>query len=214
MKKVSITVVSDVVCPFCLIGAARLDAALAEVKDQVSAEVRYVPFLLAPDTPKEGVDLRDSLRKKYGGDPERMFGNVEAMAREVGVNLDFSKVRRSVNTVRAHVLLVHAEEKGTQKALAMALFRAYFLEGLDVNDDAVLLRLATANGFDEEEAKALLANEEEAREVREIAASMAQQGISGVPFFVFADKYAISGAQPLSVFKQAIERAAAEAPGA
>src|SRR5580658_347341 len=117
----SIDIVSDVICPWCFIGARRLDQALASLTEPITAEVSFHPFLLDPKTPPEGADLRERLRAKYGVDPERMFARVEAAARESGIPLDFSKVRRTPSTVAAHTLLDAAYPKGTQHALAGAL---------------------------------------------------------------------------------------------
>lgn len=201
----TVDIVSDVVCPFCFIGKRRVEAAL-EAEGITDAVVTFHPFLLDPSTPVEGEDLRDRLRKKYGGDPSLMFGRVEAMAQESGIPLDFAKVRRSVNTIAAHTLLRHAEEKGTQRALAEALFAAYFLEGEDVGSVDVLVRLAEKNGFTEEEARALLGNAEETARTKAEAEDAARQGIRGVPFTIFGGKLAVSGAQPVEAFREAIRR--------
>lgn len=201
----SVDIVSDVVCPFCFIGKRRVEQALAE-EGITDAEVTFHPFLLDPGTPREGEDLRARLQKKYGGDPEQMFGRVEAMAQESGIPLDFAKVRLAANTVGAHTLLRHAKAKGTQTALAEALFAGYFLDGLNVGDDEVLVSLATKHGFDATEARALLASEDERRETRAEAEDAARQGIRGVPFVVFGGELAVSGAQPVTVFRQAVAR--------
>ena len=205
----SITIVSDVVCPWCLIGTSRLEKALEAFPD-LDVEVTYLPFLLDPSTPPEGADLRERLKKKYGGDPEAMFGRVEAAARETGVQLDFAKIRRSVNTVKAHTLLRHALAKGTQRALAKALFGAYFLEGRDVGSEDVLLELATAHGFAQGEAETLLHDDAELTATRDEAKAMAQQGIDGVPFFILGEHLAVPGAQSVEIFRGAIARARKE----
>ncbi len=201
----TVDIVSDVVCPFCFIGKRRVEAAL-EAEGVTDAIVTFRPFLLDPSTPTEGEDLRERLRKKYGGDPSQMFGRVEAMARESGIPLDFAKVRRSVNTIAAHTLLRQAAAKGTQSALAEGLFAAYFLEGEDVGAVDVLVRLAVANGFTAEEARALLADAEETARTKAEAEDAARQGIRGVPFAVFGGKLAVSGAQPVEAFREAIRR--------
>jgi predicted DsbA family dithiol-disulfide isomerase len=204
----AIDVVSDVVCPFCLIGVRRLEQVLAETPD-VDATVTFHPFLLDPATPLEGRDLRESLKRKFGGDPEQMFGRVEAMAKEAGVPLDFAKVRRYASTVRAHTLVRHAAEKGTQQALAGALFEAYFLEGRDIGDVDTLVALAEPHGFTAEETRRLVTDDAELDATRAEAKDASGQGISGVPFFVFGGKVALSGAQPKEMFQQAIARATA-----
>jgi predicted DsbA family dithiol-disulfide isomerase len=202
----TVDVVSDMVCPFCLIGVRRLEQVLAETPD-VEAKVRFHAFLLDPSIPTEGRDLRETLKRKFGGDPEQMFGRVEAMARETGIPLDFAKVQRQASTVRAHTLVRHAEEKGTQQALAGALFEAYFLEGKDIGDVEVLVALADDHGFTEEEARRIVADDAELAETRAEAQAAAGQGISGVPYFVFGGKVAVNGAQPKEMFVQAISRA-------
>ena len=205
-SNLTVDVVSVVVCPWCLIGTRRLQQVLAERPD-VTATVSFHPFLLDPTTPEAGGDLREHLAKKYGMDPEKMFGRVEAVAKETGVPLDFAKVRRFASTVRAHTLLRHADAKGTQVALVNAFFDAYFLEGKDIGQSAVLAQIASGHGFTVDEATALLASDAELRATREEAAAAAAQGITGVPFFVFGGKFAFSGAQPKEVFVQALEKA-------
>ncbi|MFT3770225.1 MAG: DsbA family oxidoreductase [Minicystis sp.] len=206
MPALSIDIVSDVVCPWCLIGVRRMEQALEAFPD-VEATITFHPFLLDPSTPAEGVDLRDRLRRKYGMDPEAMFARVEAAARESGIPLDFAKVRRSVATLRAHTLLRHAEDKGTQRALKKALLDAYFLEGRDVGDVDTLAEIAAAHGFEPDEARALLRDEAELQETRAEAARVAEDGVTGVPFFVIGQRLAFSGAQPVETMKKAIQQA-------
>jgi predicted DsbA family dithiol-disulfide isomerase len=203
--RLTIDIVSDVVCPFCLIGTRRLEEALRATPD-VEATITFHPFLLDPDAPPAGEDLRERLRRKYG-DPEPMFRRVEALARESGLELDFDNVRRSAPTAKAHTLLRHAIGKGTQPALADALFVAYFVEGRDIGDDDVLVGLAAKHGFSEDEARALVGDPRELEATRREAAHAAAEGIRGVPFFVFGGKLAVSGAQPVEVFRSAIARA-------
>ena len=206
MPAVPVTVVSDVVCPFCFIGAVRLERAIAT--SGIEAQVRYAPFLLDPDTPRGGVDLRDRLRRKYGGDPAPMFARVEAMARASGIPLDFGRVTLGVRTVSAHVLLAHAADKGTQAALAMSLFRAYFLEGRNIGEDDELVAVAEAHGFTAAEARGLLQREDEEAAVRAEAQEAARAGVTGVPFFVFGSRLAVAGAQEEATLVSALQRAA------
>ncbi len=201
----TVDIVSDVVCPFCFIGMRRVEQALEQegVRD---AEITFHPFLLDPSTPPEGVDLRESLRKKLGGDPEQMFGRVEQMAKESGIPLDFTKVRRHPNTIASHTLIRHAKDKGTQHALAAALFGAHFLEGKDLSNVEELVAIAKAHGFADDEARRLLADAGEAARTRAEAEEAARQGIRGVPFVIFGGELAVSGAQPVAVFRSAIAR--------
>ncbi len=204
---VRIEITSDVICPWCLIGTRRLEKALAALPD-VKAEIIYRPFLLDPATPPEGQDLRENLRKKYG-DPEPLFRRVESVAKQDGIDLDFKRIGRTSSTVGAHTLLRHAIAKGTQRALAKALFGAYFLEGRDVGAAEVLVPLATAHGFDEAEATDLLQDPEEAKVTRAEAGIAGEQGVSGVPFTMIAGKLAVSGAQSVEAFTKAIQQATA-----
>lgn len=212
MKTLDVQLVSDVVCPWCFIGHRQLERALEGLDLEVS--VTFLPFLLDPDTPPEGVDLRERLRSKYGADPEQMFGRVEAAARSAGLTLDFSRVRRACSTVGAHTLLRHALPRGTQRGLAQALFGAYFGEGRDIGAVDVLVELASAHGFTDAEARARATDPHELAITRAQARELSAQGISGVPFFVFQDRYAVSGAQPPEVLRQVIARALEPAPGA
>ena len=210
MAPLRIDVVSDIVCPWCYIGTRRLEQAIDSLDGAGSAEaplVAYHPFLLDPSIPAAGVDLREQLRRKYGGDPEAMFARVEAAARETGIPLDFAKVQRMVSTVGAHTLLRHAAARGTQRALADALFEAYFLDGRDIGQATVLAVLAERQGFSADEALRLIGDEKERRRTREDAEESERRGVEGVPFFMFGDRLALSGAQPLTVFRSTIERA-------
>jgi predicted DsbA family dithiol-disulfide isomerase len=205
----SIDIVSDVICPWCLIGVRRLDQALDSFPEPVDAKMAFHPFLLDPSTPAGGADLRERLRAKYGVDPDKMFGRVEAAARESGIPLDFAKVRRTPSTIAAHTLLGHALAKGTQRALAGALFSAYFLEGKDIGDPAILGDIAITHGFERDEAIRLTTDASELTRTRAEAAASAARGITGVPFFVFGGRVGVNGAQSVDVLRGAIGKAIA-----
>jgi predicted DsbA family dithiol-disulfide isomerase len=202
--EIRIDVVSDVVCPWCLIGSRRLDLALAQVPG-VKADVVFRPFLLDPALPAQGDDLRSRLRRKFG-DPEPLFRRVEKVARADGIDLDFARVGRYASTVGAHTLLRHAIARGTQRALARSLFGAYFLEGRDVGDLEVLAALGEANGFTRADAESLVRDEGELEATRSEARANAARGISGVPHVTIGG-VAMAGAQPVATFRAAIERA-------
>jgi predicted DsbA family dithiol-disulfide isomerase len=208
MLMLSIDIVSDVICPWCFIGVRRLDQAIETLAEGIDTKVAFQPFLLDPGTPAGGADLRERLRVKYGVDPESMFHRVEAAAHESGIPLDFSKVTRTPSTIAAHTLLGHALEKGTQRALAGALFEAYFLEGRDVGDARVLGDIAASHGFERDEAIRLATDATELAHTRAAAATAAARGVRGVPFFVFGGRVTVSGAQSKEVLRGAIEKAA------
>jgi predicted DsbA family dithiol-disulfide isomerase len=203
---ITIDLYADLVCPWCYIGSERLDQAIAGTADVV---VRHKPFMLQPGAPAEGVDIPEMLRKKYRADPQQMFARVEAAARDSGQTLDLSKQPRSYPTVRAHTLLRHAEARGTQRALARALYRANFDEGRNIADVGVLAELASAHGFDAAEVEALLTSEPELAATSAAVLEAAGLGIRGVPFFVFDGKLAVSGAQPVDVLRAALSEATA-----
>lgn len=204
----TVDVVSDFACPWCFIGSRRLAEVLgSRGETSGDAQVRYHPFQLNADTPAEGADLRDYLRERYSGDPEEMFGRVESAARDAGIALDFAKVRVMPNTLSAHILVAAVQDSAAQRAFVDAIFRAYFLEGSDIGDAAVLAGLAAPHGLRAEQVQVLLANESLRQRVRELAEGMTAQGITGVPFFIFNQKLALSGAQPVEVFQRALAEA-------
>jgi predicted DsbA family dithiol-disulfide isomerase len=202
-----ITIVSDVICPWCFVGTRRLSQVLESMSDVVEPRIAYHAFLLDAGVPPEGADLRERLRRKYQVDPELMFRRIEAAAHATGIPLDFTRIRRTPSTIPAHTLLRHARERGTQPALSDALFTAYFLEGQDIGDPAVLAALATPFGFDASEAARLVTNADELARTRDEAESAAQQGVRGVPYFVFGGKTGFSGAQAPEVYRAAITQA-------
>jgi len=209
-KSLKIDLFTDVVCPWCLIGTARLDRAIAALPEDVVVEVENHPFYLDPNTPAEGVVVADRLREKYGREPREMWDRVEAEALKAGVILDLSHQPRMFPTAKAHTLTRLARTLGTQYALAKAIAEAYFLEHRLINDDEVLADLAVAHGFERAEAVRLITDPRELAITEQLARDASGQGISGVPFFIFGEKYAMSGAQPEEVFAMAIEKTLSE----
>lgn len=199
----------DLVCPWCLIGEARLSRALA-MRPELEATVTVRPFLLDPSVPPEGRDLREWLGRRYGKAPDEMFGRVESVAREVGIPLDFAKVRRIPNTLGGHVLIAHAKAKGTQTTLTKALFDAYFLEGADLSITDELAKVAVHHGFERDEVRTLVEDEAERDRIRDEAGALGRKGVSGVPFFVFGGTHALSGAHPEETILRAIDAALAD----
>ena len=210
-KTLKIDVFTDVVCPWCLVGSARLDSALAALPDGVEIEVENHPFYLDPNVPPEGVVVSDMLRQKYGREPREIWARVESEAKKAGIDLDLSQQPRMFRTAKAHTLTRLAKSLGTQHELANAIAAAYFLDHRQVNDDEVLADLAVAHGFDRQEALRLINDPKELAITESLARDAAEQGINGVPFFIFGQKYALSGAQPQEVFEQALRQTLAEA---
>lgn len=203
-KILKIDVFTDVVCPWCLVGSARLDTALAALPDDIEVVVENHPFYLDPGVPPEGVDVGEMLRAKYGKDPREMWARVEGEAQKAGIELDLSKQPRMFNTAKAHTITRLAKPLGIQHELANAIAEAYFLEHRQINDDNVLADIAVTFGYDRGDALDAMNDENELAITEQLATDAAQQGIRGVPFFIFGEKYALSGAQPAEVFDKAL----------
>jgi predicted DsbA family dithiol-disulfide isomerase len=206
-RKIKVDLFTDTVCPWCLVGSARLDQAIAALPDDVEVEVENHPFYLNPDTPAEGIVVADMLREKYGRDPREMWARVEGEARKSGIDLDLSQQPRSYPTQKGHTLVRVAKVKGTQHALANAIAWAYFMDHRQINDDAVLADIAVEHGFSREEALQVIRDPDALGETHDLAIAAAQQGIQGVPFFIFDGKFAVSGCQPQEMFARAFEAA-------
>ncbi|WP_193334651.1 DsbA family oxidoreductase [Devosia beringensis] len=203
-KTLKIDVFTDVVCPWCIVGSARLDKAIAALPDDIDVVVENHPYYLDPDTPAEGVVVADMLRQKYGKEPKEMWERVESEARKAGVELDLSQQPRMFPTKKAHTITRLAKPMGNQHELANAIANAYFLEHRQINDDNVLADIAVEYGFDRGDALDAMNDENELAITEQLAVDAAAQGIRGVPFFVFGEKYALSGAQPDEVFERAL----------
>lgn len=202
---------ADIVCPWCFLGSERLERVLAALGR--TAEVVHHPFMLSPNTPETGDDVRARLQRKYGVPPEQLWARLEAEARKSGLELDLSKQRLSYPTARAHALLRAAGAKGTQRALTRALYRANFQDARNINDPAVLADVAAEHGFGADEVARITADAGGLAAVRDEARAAAAAGINGVPFFVFDERIAVPGAQQEEVLRQAIAQADSTAGG-
>lgn len=209
-KLLKIDVFTDVVCPWCLVGSARLDQAVARLGDDVEVVIENHPFYLDPSVPPEGVDVGEMLRTKYGRDPREMWERVESEAKKAGIALDLSQQPRMFNTAKAHTITRLSKPNGNQHELANAIADAYFLEHRQINDDNVLADIAAEFGWDRGDALDAMNDVDLLQATEQLAKDAAQQGIRGVPFFVFGEKYALSGAQPDDVFDQALQKTLSE----
>jgi predicted DsbA family dithiol-disulfide isomerase len=201
-----IDVVSDVVCPWCYLGKRRLEAAL---KREGGAQVRWRPFQLDPSIPPEGLDRRAYMRAKFGDGPRlaEAHARLKALGAEAGIGFDFEAIQRSPNTLDAHRLIRFAAQAGAADAVVERLFADYFERGRDIGDRAVLAEVARDCGLGDVSAR--LESGEGADEVRAEIEEARRIGVEGVPFFIFASKYAVSGAQSEDVFAQALAQARA-----
>lgn len=207
--------VSDVSCPWCVIGLRALNQALAQLGDEVQAEIHFQPFELNPNMPAEGQDLAEHIFEKYGSTPEQSKANRENI-RARGAELGFTFKdgdKRIYNTFDAHRLLHWAETQGKQQALKEALFAAYFSEHADPSDHRLLADIAQKVGLDRVRAEAVLASGEYTVEVRTAEQLWIARGVNSVPTIVFNDHYAVSGGQPVDVFVGAIRQILEEGQG-
>ncbi len=209
---IKIDFVSDVSCPWCVIGLRALQNAIARVEDIATAEIHFQPFELNPDMVVEGEDTTEHLAKKYRLTPEQAASNRESIrARGAALGFEFrlDKRNRIYNTFDAHRLLHWAELEGRQLALKEALFRTYFTEGESPASHEVLIRLAGEVGLDPVRAQEILASDTYAGDVRERERFYLDNGIHAVPAVIINERFLISGGQPAEVFERALRQAAA-----
>jgi len=203
--------VSDVSCPWCAIGLASLQQALAKLEGEVTADIHFQPFELNPQMAVEGEDSTEHLVRKYGSSAEQIDANRAAIRdRGAALGFTFNMDRRSrvYNTFDAHRLLHLAELEGRHLALKQALLRAYFTEGENVSAHDTLVRLAVAAGLDAERARQVLADGEYADEVRAQEQFFMSRGIHSVPATIINGRHLISGGQPPEAFEQALRQIA------
>ena len=208
--------VSDVSCPWCAIGLNALEQALARVAPEITAQLHFQPFELNPKMGAEGQEIVEHLSQKYGIDAQQIAGNTEAIRQRgasVGFTFGIGKRSRIYNTFNAHRLLHWSGLQGAaaQRSLKHALLKAYFTDGQNPSDHAVLLAAAGAAGLDVEAARQVLDSIGFAAEVRQAEAFYQQQGIHSVPAVIINDRHLISGGQPAEVFEQALRQIAAGA---
>jgi len=208
MNHVTIDVVSDVVCPWCYIGKARLDQAIANVARDILVTVNWRPYQLNPDLPPEGVDHKAHLAAKLGGQEavDRAHEMLAGLGEQDGIAFDFDAVTISPNTLDAHRLIRWALTEGgdTQSEVASLLFKANFEEGRNIGDHAVLLDIAAEAGLDRAVITALLASDADKDAVSEEIDMARGMGVTCVPCFIVDSKYAVMGAQSVEVLEDAL----------
>lgn len=212
-KPMKIDFVSDVSCPWCVIGLGGLEEALARVGDLVDAKITFQPFELNPGMPPEGQNLREHIFEKYGATPEQSAANreqIRARAAEVGFTIATTPESRIYNTFDAHRLLHWAGLEGRQLQLKHALFEAYFTRGENPGDHEVLVAAAERAGLDPVAARDVLTSGRFADYVRSLERQWYEAGISSVPAVIINEKYLISGGQPADAFERALRTIAAE----
>ena len=215
----TVDIVSDVVCPWCYIGKRHVEKALASwqaANPDGTVAVRWHPFQLNPDLPPDGTDRKAYLEAKFGG-PERakeIYARVGAAGRNAGLNLNFDGIVKQPNTLAAHALIAYAQSVDDGRhgdAVAERLFSAYFVNGEFIGDVDVLVAIGVECGLDAEATRAVLTEPATLEQIAAQDASVRRQGITGVPFCVFNQKIALSGAQPPEVMLDAMTRSASPA---
>jgi len=208
-----IKIYSDVICPWCYVGKRRFEKALAAPGMPQQVAITWRPFELNPDMPAEGRERAAYRASKFGPEKARRLDQeMTERGREVGIAFAFDKQVRTPNTRLAHRLIWQAERQGreAQNSLVDRLFAAYFEQGVDIGEKAVLLDLAREAGLDAEDARAALDDDGSLAGVLDLEAAGMSLGIRGVPFFLLIDKYAVSGAQPPEMWQEALPKIAAE----
>lgn len=213
-KPMKIAFVSDVSCPWCIIGLGGLEQALDRVGDLVEADIHFEPFELNPNMPPEGQNIVEHVAQKYGATPEQSAASrkmIHDRAAEVGFRMATSERSRIYNTFDAHRLLHWAGLNGAQPALKQALFDAYFTDGENPSDHDVLVAAAERAGLDPGAARTILVSGAYADEVQAEEDFWRAEGVSAVPTIVINNKYMITGSHPPEAFERAIRNIAAEA---
>lgn len=206
MKNIDIDIVSDIACPWCAIGYARLERAMEQLASEYEFSVQWHAFELNPDHSGEGEPILPALARKYGRSEEEMRATQSQMmtiAKDLGLNFERMQERFTCNTFDAHRLVKWAGEQGRQTEMKQALFEAYFGRAEDVSDHQNLLRCVESLGLDSAKAREVLDSDDYAKVVREDEATYQQAGVSAVPAFIINGKYLISGAQEPDTLVQA-----------
>ena len=207
MQTLQIDIVSDVSCPWCIIGYNSLQLALEQLTDKVNANITWQPFELNPNMPPQGQEINEHLSQKYGIDDQQLTQNRQVI-KERGLSVGYEFGNRGggriYNTFDAHRLLHWAKEQGLQTPLKLALFDLYFKQSGDPSNHQQLLEVVKSVGLNEIKAQAILLSDEYALQVRQQQAHYQTQGVSSVPAVIVNNQHLISGGQPSDVFKSAL----------
>jgi predicted DsbA family dithiol-disulfide isomerase len=207
-----VDIVSDTICPWCYIGKRRFERAL-DLSGRNDIAISWRPFQLNPDMPPEGMTRDDYVRAKFGGGdrPRQIYQAIAESGREAGIEFQFSKIKRTPNTVLSHRLVYWSAKQERQDEVVASLFKAYFEDGLDLGDLDILVECAVRVGLDREATAKFLQSDEGRQEVVASDVYARRLGINGVPCFIVNRKYAVSGAQPPSAFVEVFNLAERDA---
>jgi len=204
---------SDFVCPFCYLGKRRLEIALEKFKQKDEVELVFKSFELDPSSKKKfDGNIHEFIAEKYGIPVEQARASnnqIKAEAKAIGLNYNFDDAIRT-NTFNAHRVVHYAKTQGKMNELSERIFKAYFVDSLNISDHKVLASLASEVGLNSNKVLSILESDQYAKDVRKDEETASKLGISGVPYFVINNKYAVSGAQPPELFLEALEKAREE----
>jgi predicted DsbA family dithiol-disulfide isomerase len=206
-EALSISVFSDVICPWCFLGKRRLERALNQLGPAGTAVIRWLPYELNPDMPADGMKRAVYRARKFGA--ERAFAldrDMTELGLGEGIRFAFDRMERTPNTRKAHLLIAMASRRGLGGAAAEALFTAYFEEGRDIGREDVLAEIALAIGLDQAQAEAAFSDDSLRASVVDIETEAARLGIGGVPFFIIDNAWSVSGAQPREAWLDVLRR--------
>lgn len=206
-QKITIDIVSDVACPWCFVGKKRLEEALTKLPD-VQTVINWHPFQLDPTIPKEGLSREKYYSNKFGSEERvsEIMQHMNSVGESVGIDFRFDKMEKAVNTLPFHNLLYTAQQDGNQYELKEHLFKAYFEQGVDFSKRESFVKVMEAFGWPKEKTEEVLDNQEISYWVTQEIKHYQNLGVTGVPFFIFNNKYGFSGAQPPQVFIDTIAK--------
>ncbi|MCU0443768.1 MAG: DsbA family oxidoreductase [Microscillaceae bacterium] len=208
---VSILIISDVVCPWCYVGKKRLEQTLDSLKNDYDFAIQWLPFELNPALDEQGEDFKAYITDKFGSVQrvQQGFDQLTQIGKPLGIDFQFEKIQKAFKTLFLHKILHQAYADGNQNQIAERLFQAYFTEGIDLTDKNELLQVLNEWGWTDEKLNQTLDNQQINQEIKAIFKQIYSLGVSGVPFYIFNQKVALSGAQPPEVFSQAIAQSLA-----
>ncbi|MDP5335890.1 MAG: DsbA family oxidoreductase [Paracoccaceae bacterium] len=210
---VKLDILSDPICPWCLIGKAQLERAL-EARPDHPFVIEWHPFQLNPDMPHEGMDRRAYLEEKFGGKERavQIYARIAQSAEAAGIEINFEGIARTPNTLDAHRLIHWAGIEGAQHRVVSSLMRAYFQEGRDIGDRDVLADIADSAGLDAAVIRKLLDSPADTDDIRARDKAARDMGVNAVPTFIVAGKHAVPGAQPTEVWLKVIDEIMSQSP--
>ena len=203
-----IDIISDTVCPWCFIGKRRLERALA-MRPNITAEITWHPFQLNPEMPPDGIERQIYLKAKFGSSERAkdIYRAVNQASVCEKLDLQLDDIKRMPNSLQSHRLLHYARRHDKQDVVAENLFQSYFFYGIDIGSIAHLIKIAAESGLDGEDVRSYMESSEDIELVRDHDIQSRKLGVSGVPCFIIAEEYAISGAQESEVFLQVFDAA-------